>query len=162
MLAGGPALADPAAIVAKLKSTPASLFDLSLARLEAEVNGDGSGNGFDAYVNFQDNEVVIYASSSHAPVTEKACRGIIDTIKLLGDDNPKSLLCEIHAGYGQILDALHGRRAMSVLVSGGAACGARHADGREPGRHGSSIQAVPAADVGGDHPRAGQNCRGDL
>ena len=89
-LAGGPALADPAAIVAKLKSTPASLFDLSLARLEAEVNGDGNGNGFDAYVNFQDNEIVIYASSSHAPVTEKACRGIIDTIKQLGDVNPKT------------------------------------------------------------------------
>jgi len=90
MLPGGPALADPAAIVAKLKSTPASLFDLSLARLEAEVNGDGNGNGFDAYVNFQDNEVVIFASSAHAPVTEKACRGIIDTIKLLGDVNPKT------------------------------------------------------------------------
>ena len=89
-LAGGPALADPAAIVAKLKSTPASLFDLSLARLEAEVNGDGNGNGFDAYVNFQDNEIVIYASSSHAPVTERACRGIIDTIKQLGDVNPKT------------------------------------------------------------------------
>ena len=90
MLAGGPALADPAAIVAKLKSTPASLFDLSLARLEAEVNGDGSGNGFDAYVNFQDNEIVIFASSAHAPVTEKACRGIVDTIKLAGDVNPRT------------------------------------------------------------------------
>src|SRR4051812_9482852 len=71
--AGGPALADPAAVVAKLKGTPASLFDLSLARLEAEVNGDGNGNGFDAYVGFQDNEIVIFASSAHAPVTEKAC-----------------------------------------------------------------------------------------
>lgn len=90
ILADGPALADPAAIVAKLKSTPASLFDLSLARLEAEVNGDGNGNGFDAYVNYQDSEIVIYGSSSHAPVTEKACRGIIDTIKLLGDVNPKT------------------------------------------------------------------------
>jgi hypothetical protein len=90
MLAGGPALADPAAIVAKLKSMPASLFDLSLARLEAEVNGDGNGNGFDAYVYFQDNEIVIYASSSHAPVTERACHGIIDTIKQQGDVNPKT------------------------------------------------------------------------
>ena len=89
-LAGAPALADPAAIVAKLKSTPASLFDLSLARLEAEVNGDGNGNGFDAYVYFQDNEIVIYATSSHAPVTERACRGIIDTIKQQGDVNPKT------------------------------------------------------------------------
>ena len=89
-LAGGPALADPAAVVAKLKSTPASLFDLSLARLEAEVNGDGNGHGFDAYVNFQDNEIVIFASSTQAPVTEKACRGIVDTIRLLGDVNPKT------------------------------------------------------------------------
>src|SRR5438105_3380888 len=103
MLAGGPALADPAAIVAKLKSTPASLFDLSLARLEAEVNGDGNGNGFDAYVNFQDNEVVIYASSAHAPVTEKACRGIIDTIKLLGDVNPKTgVPVEPASGYASL------------------------------------------------------------
>ena len=89
-LAGGPALADPAAVVAKLKGTSASLFDLSLARLEAEVNGDGNGNGFDAYVNFQDNEIVIFASSAHAPVTEKACRGIVDTIKLAGDVNPRT------------------------------------------------------------------------
>ena len=29
----GPALADQAAVVAKLKGTPASLFDLALARL---------------------------------------------------------------------------------------------------------------------------------
>jgi len=89
-LAGGPAHADPAAVVAKLKGTSASLFDLSLARLEAEVNGDGNGNGFDAYVNFQDNEIVIFASSAHAPVTEKACRGIVDTIKLAGDVNPRT------------------------------------------------------------------------
>ena len=102
-LAGGPALADPAAIVAKLKSTPASLFDLSLARLEAEVNGDGNGNGFDAYVNFQDDEIVIFASSAHAPVTERACRGIIDTIKLLGDVNPKTgVPLEPASGYASL------------------------------------------------------------
>jgi hypothetical protein len=102
-LAGGPAHADPAAVVAKLKGTSASLFDLSLARLEAEVNGDGNGNGFDAYVNFQDNEVVIYASSAHAPVTEKACRGIIDTIKLLGDVNPKTgVPVEPASGYASL------------------------------------------------------------
>ena len=89
-LACGPAFTDSAAVVAKLKSMSASLFDLSLARLEAEINGHGNGNGFDAYVNFQDNEIVIYASSSHAPVTERACHGIIDTIKQQGDVNPKT------------------------------------------------------------------------
>jgi hypothetical protein len=89
-LAGQPALADGAAIVAKLRATTASLFDLSLARLEAEVNGDGNGHGYDAYVNFQDGEVVIFAGSDRAPVTEKACHGIIDAIKRAGGVNPKT------------------------------------------------------------------------
>jgi hypothetical protein len=89
-LAGQPAHADPAAVVAKLRATTASLFDLSLARLEAEVNGDGSGRGFDAYVNYQDGEIVIFGSSARAPVTEKACHGIIDAIKLAGDVDPKT------------------------------------------------------------------------
>jgi hypothetical protein len=83
-LSGQPALADGAAVVAKLRSTTASLFDLSLARLEAEVNGDGSGHGYDAYVSYQDGEIVIFGSSDKAPVTEKACHGIIDAIKRAG------------------------------------------------------------------------------
>ena len=90
VVGGSAAFADSAAIVAKLKATPASLFDLSLARLEAEVNGDGNGHGFDAYVNFQDGEIVIFAGADRAPVTEKACRGILDTIKRAGGVDPKT------------------------------------------------------------------------
>jgi hypothetical protein len=90
MLAGPPALADSAAIVAKLRGTQASLFDLSLARLEAEVNGDGNGHGYDAYVVFQDGAIEIFAGSDRAPVTEKACHGIIDAIKRAGGVDPKT------------------------------------------------------------------------
>jgi hypothetical protein len=90
VFAGPAASAGSAAIVAKLRATTASLFDLSLARLEAEVNGDGNGHGFDAYVNFQDGEIVIFASSDRAPVTEKACHGIIDAIKQGGGVDPKT------------------------------------------------------------------------
>ena len=85
-----PAQADPAAIVAKLKGSTASLFDLSLARLEAEVNGDGNGRGFDAFVKYQDGDIVIFASSAKAPVTEKACHGIVDAIRLAGGVDPRT------------------------------------------------------------------------
>jgi len=89
-LAVQPAAADPAAVVAKLRNTPASLFDLSLARLEAEVNGNGNGRGFDAFVNYQDGKIVIFATAPRAPVTEKACNGIIDAIKAAAGVDPKT------------------------------------------------------------------------
>ena len=102
-LGGQPAEADPAAIVAKLRGTAASLFDLSLARLEAEVNGDGNGRGYDGFVNYQDGEIVIFGSTTKAPVTERACHGIIDAIKLAGGVDPKTgIPDEPASGYASL------------------------------------------------------------
>src|SRR5690606_16940535 len=53
-----PAVAGPDEIVAALKGTPATLFDLGLARLEAHIGADGAEGGYSAFVHYQDREIL--------------------------------------------------------------------------------------------------------
>lgn len=84
----GPAAAGPPEIVAALKQAPASLFDLSMARLEALVQADGIQGAYHGWVYLQDEEIVIATWSLSAPPTEEACRDIIDRLKRLAAVDP--------------------------------------------------------------------------
>jgi len=84
------AVAGPPEVVAALKGTPATLFDLSLARLEALVQSDGNANGYYGHVYFQDDELNIYAWALEAEPTDEACKAILDHIKRLAGVDPET------------------------------------------------------------------------
>lgn len=84
------AQAGPPEVVAALKGTPATLFDLSLARLEALVQSDGNANGYYGHVYFQDDELNIYAWSLEAAPTDEACKAILDHLKRLAAVDPET------------------------------------------------------------------------
>lgn len=83
-----PALAGPDEIVAALSGTPATLFDLGLARIEAYVGADGVTGGYGAFVHYQDREILVYASNMKVPGDEAAARALIERIKRLADVDP--------------------------------------------------------------------------
>jgi hypothetical protein len=89
-VAAGPALADPAAVVKALQGTPATLFDLGLARLEAKLGSDGAVHGYDAYGFYQDGAIQIYAYSYKLEPTVENCKALADAIKLAGAVDPKT------------------------------------------------------------------------
>ena len=73
-LAAAPAMAGPQQIVEKLKATPASLFDLALARLEAMVGGVGAAHGFSAGAYYQDGGIRISAQLPAKQQSRAACK----------------------------------------------------------------------------------------
>jgi len=83
-----PAVAGPDEIVAALKGTPATLFDLGLARLEAHIGADGAEGGYSAFVHYQDREILIYAYDMEAAGDEAAARTLIARLKVLADVDP--------------------------------------------------------------------------
>lgn len=83
-----PAAADPQAIVRALSQTPASLLDLSLARLEGLVQADGISGDYYGWVYLQDGEIVVATWSLSAPPTEEACKAILDRLKRLASVDP--------------------------------------------------------------------------
>jgi len=83
-----PALADPQAIVDALQKEPATLWDLSLARLQATIDADGVEHEYGGWVHYQDGEIVIFLTSFTLPATEAACKSIIDRVKVRGDVDP--------------------------------------------------------------------------
>jgi hypothetical protein len=83
-----PAVAGPDEIVAALKGTPATLFDLGLARLEAYVGADGAEGGYGAFVHYQDREILIQASDMGAAGDEAAARTLIARLKVLANVDP--------------------------------------------------------------------------
>lgn len=83
-----PAAAGPDEIVAALKGTPATLFDLGLARLESYVGADGVNGGYGAFVHYQDREILILASNMEAKGDEAAARALIERIKRVAGVDP--------------------------------------------------------------------------
>ena len=88
--AAAPAMAGPDEIVAALKGTPATLFDLGLARLESYVGADGVNGGYGAFVHYQDREILILASNMQVKGDEAVARALIQRIKRLADVDPVS------------------------------------------------------------------------
>jgi hypothetical protein len=84
------AQADAAAILRHLSETPASLLELSLARIDALLAAVGEKNGFGAHAWPQDGGVQIFAYADKLPRTESACRGVIEAIRVAGGINPKT------------------------------------------------------------------------
>jgi hypothetical protein len=84
----GIAAADPTAIVAHLKATPASRFDLSLASLSSLLNAQGMAAGYSAFVDYEDGNLMVRAYSDTAKPTEVACKKIVDHIKRGGGVDP--------------------------------------------------------------------------
>lgn len=78
-----PAAAGPDEIVTALTGTPATLFDLGLARLEAFVGADGAAGGYGAFVHYQDREILVYATNMEVPGDEVQARAILQRIKRL-------------------------------------------------------------------------------
>jgi len=85
-----PAAGGPQEIVGKLKGTPATLFDLSLARLEAMVGAIGEAHHFSAGAYYQDSEIRIAAQSHAGKPSRAACKAIIDQLKRSGGVDPKT------------------------------------------------------------------------
>ncbi len=83
-----PAQAGPDEIVTALTGTPATLFDLGLARLEAFVGADGIAGGYGAFVHYQDREILVYASNMEVPGDESAARALLQRIKHLAGVDP--------------------------------------------------------------------------
>lgn len=83
-----PAWAGPDEIVTALTGTPATLFDLGLARIEAFVGADGLAGGYSAFVHYQDREILIYATNMEVPGEEAAARALMQRIKHLAGVDP--------------------------------------------------------------------------
>ena len=82
LLAVTPAAAQkPDAVIAALAGRPASLLDLSLARLQAFVNDTGRPLGFGGFANLQEGRIVVFAYAEEAPATEARCRTIVAELK---------------------------------------------------------------------------------
>ncbi len=88
-LLGAPSVqAGPPEIVSALKAAPATLFDLSLVRLEALVQADGIQGDYFGWVYYQDEAIVVATWSLSAPATDEACKTIIDRLKRLAAVDP--------------------------------------------------------------------------
>jgi hypothetical protein len=85
-----PALADSQAIVDALQKEPATLWDLSLARLQAMIGADGVEHEYGGWVHYQDGEILILITSFTLPATEAACKSIVDRVKVRGEVDPET------------------------------------------------------------------------
>lgn len=86
--AAAPARAGPEEVVTALTGTPATLFDLGLARLEGFVGADGIVGGYVAHVRYEDREILVFASNPMVPGDEAAARALIHRIKRLAGVDP--------------------------------------------------------------------------
>lgn len=83
-----PAWAGPDEVVTALTGTPATLFDLGLARIEAFVGADGLTGGYSAFVHYQDREILVLAGNMEVPGDEAAARTLIQRLKRLAGVDP--------------------------------------------------------------------------
>ena len=82
LLAAMPAAAQkPDAVLAALAARPATLLDLSLARLEAFVNETGRTLGFGGSPRVQDGRIIVFVYAEEDPATEARCRTIVAELK---------------------------------------------------------------------------------
>ena len=82
LLAIQPAVAQkPGAVLDALAAAPATLLDLSLARLEAAVNEAGRPYGFGGSARVQDGQIFVFAYAEEDPASEARCRTIISELK---------------------------------------------------------------------------------
>ncbi|MCC7274134.1 MAG: hypothetical protein IT561_15810 [Alphaproteobacteria bacterium] len=89
LLAAAPAAAQkPDAILETLRATPATLIELSVARLEALVNTVGQPLGFGGSVSVQDGRIQVYAYAEDEPASEARCRAIVTALKRSADVHP--------------------------------------------------------------------------
>jgi hypothetical protein len=87
-IAATSAHAGPDEIVTALTGTPATLFDLGLARLEAYVAADAVSSGYSASVRYEDREVLVHAWAMEEPGDEAAARTLLARLKVLADVDP--------------------------------------------------------------------------
>lgn len=87
-LLAGRAEASPQSIVDALQKQPATLWDLSIARLHAMLDADGVEHEYGAWAHYQDGEILMLLTSFTLPATEEACKALIDRVKLRGDVDP--------------------------------------------------------------------------
>lgn len=85
-----PAAADPKAIIDNLGKKPATLLDLSLARLEGFLQADGAQHGYYAFVYVQDEKINIYTWTEQHPGSEEACKATLTRIRTLAGVDPET------------------------------------------------------------------------
>ncbi|WP_374446934.1 hypothetical protein [Stella sp.] len=82
LVAAAPAAAQkPDAVIAALRGRPATLLDLSLARLQAFVDDTGRPLGFGGFAALQEGRIVVFAYAEEDPATEARCRTIVAELK---------------------------------------------------------------------------------
>lgn len=84
------AAAGPQDIERALRGEPATLMDLSMARLEAFLQADGILGGYYGWVHYQDEQIRVMAWSLSLPNTEEACRELVNRIRRLADVDPET------------------------------------------------------------------------
>jgi hypothetical protein len=84
------ARADATAIIDRLKETPANLWDLSLARLEATLAADAGGEGLTTFAAFEDGRVVMRIYEAEGPSTKAECKKLVDKVKIAGGVDPRT------------------------------------------------------------------------
>jgi len=83
-----PAAADPKAVLDVLSKKTPTLLDLSLARLEAYLQADGTQNGYSAFAYVQDEKIEVYAWSPEHPGTEEACKALLTRLRTIAGVDP--------------------------------------------------------------------------
>jgi hypothetical protein len=82
--------ADSAAIKKKLSETPATLWDLSLARVESALSSWAGGDGINTFVGTEADSIVMYVYEPAGKATKAECKKLIDRVKKAGGVDPKT------------------------------------------------------------------------
>ncbi|WP_151117331.1 outer membrane protein assembly factor BamD [Hypericibacter adhaerens] len=84
------ARADGAAIANKLKGTPATLWDLTLVRVEAALASWVGGKGVSTFVGSDADKIILYVYEEGGKATKAECKALIDRVKKAGGIDPKT------------------------------------------------------------------------
>jgi hypothetical protein len=84
------AKADSAAIANKLKGTSATLWDLTLVRVESALASWVGGGGINTFVGSDGNTIILYVYEPAGKATKAECRKLIDRVKRAGGIDPKT------------------------------------------------------------------------
>lgn len=82
--------ADSAAIKKKLAETPATLWDLSMVRIEAALAAGVGGEGRFTFVSVESDNFVMNVYEPHGKATKAECKKLVDGVKQAGGVDPKT------------------------------------------------------------------------
>lgn len=82
--------ADSAAIKNKLSGTPATLWDLTLVRVESALASWVGGEGINTFVGSDGNTIILYVYEPAGKATKVECKKLIDRVKKAGGIDPKT------------------------------------------------------------------------